>query len=316
MNARFSIILAAALFFFPGAPSAPAGQTSLLPPAAEQRVDALVQAKLEAYDSLNVGLIRDGKIVLVKAYGEGRLDGEYQYGSVSKPLTSTIILMLRRRGLIKSLDDNLWDYLPDLKEAMPEAYKGSLLTLRHLLTHMSGIPHNDEPPLIEGKFNLKFRPGAEHRYSTPGYGFLGRVIEAVAGMKYSDAVRIYLGKPVKAESLHALDSFIAPGAFVVSTIEDMARVALGMMTGEYLPVEVLTREAWQPVSNGYGLGWSVENVGTPEMTAFHGGSNGLPHAYFLLKPGKKTGVVVLGTAKSYNRSEVGPLAQSLLELLK
>jgi CubicO group peptidase (beta-lactamase class C family) len=135
-------------------------------------------------------------------------------------------------------------------------------------------------------------------------------------LSYSDAVRKYIGAPVGAASLHALDSFIAPGAFVVSTIRDMALVAGGVMSGAYLPREIFVDEAWQPIAGTYGLGWSVENAGGPDLTVFHGGSNGLPHAYLLLKPEKKTGVVLLGMSKAYDRFEVKSLAESLLALLE
>jgi CubicO group peptidase (beta-lactamase class C family) len=316
MNARSIIGVGAVLFIISGSAALPSTKTGGLTPAAEKRVDKLVTAKLDDYELINVGLVKDGTLLLSKAYGQGVIDGEYQYGSVSKPLTSTILLILRQKGLIKSLDDNVWEYLPDLKNAMPDPYKGSPLTLRHLLTHTSGIPHNDEPPLIDQKFNLKFKPGTGNQYSTPAYGILGLVIEAVSGSSYSDAVHKLLGEPVGAPSLQAMSSFIAPGAFVESTIRDMALYAIGMMTGAYLPQEILTGEAWRPAARKYGLGWSVENVGGPELTVFHGGSNGLPRAYLLMKPVKKTGVVLFGTARSFDSDGMNSLAESLLAFLE
>jgi CubicO group peptidase (beta-lactamase class C family) len=316
MYARTMIGLGAVLLIISSSAAPGPANTGGLAPAAEKRVDKLVTARLDDYVLINVGLIKDGSLLLSKAYGEGVIDGEYQYGSVSKPLTSTIILILRQKGLIKSLDDNVWDYLPDFMNAMPDRYKGSPLTLRHLLTHTSGIPHNDEPPLIDRKFNLKFKPGTGYQYSTPAYGILGLVIEAVSGSSYSDAVNKFLGEPVGAPSLHAMSSFIAPGAFVESTIRDMALYAIGVMTGAYLPQEILTGEAWRPAARKYGLGWSVENVGGPELTVFHGGSNGLPRAFLLMKPLKKTGVVLFGTAKRFDSDGMNSLAESLLAFLE
>jgi CubicO group peptidase (beta-lactamase class C family) len=203
-------------------------------------------------------------------------------------------------------------YLPGYADSMPAAYRNAPLTLKHLLMHRSGIPHNDEPPLVDGRFNLKFQPGTRMLYSTPGYGILGKVIEAVTGLAYSDAVRTYIGEPVGARSMRADESFIAPGAYVCSNVADMARFAIGVMSGHYVPAEVLYREAWRPETGTYGYGFDVENLDREDLEVGHGGSNGLPRAHLLIRPRQKSAVVVLAEMRVMAPLNLEELARSVL----
>jgi CubicO group peptidase (beta-lactamase class C family) len=298
------------------APTAERAGVKRLPAPEVEKIDALVDALLPACRHLNIGIVAQGKVVFTKAYGEGRLDAAYEYGSVSKPVTSTIILQLRREGLIRSLDDNLWMYAPWYRGAMPNAYKDAPLTLRHLLTHRSGIPHNDEQPVIDGRFNLKFRPGTAMLYSTPGYGILGQVIEAVTKLSYSDAVGRYIGEPAGAPSFRAAPSFIAPGAFVFSTIHDMARYGAAMMDRTYVPDAVLYGEILRPETGTYALGWTVADAGGDDLTAVHGGSNGLPLAHLLLKPKRKNAVAILASLKAYAPLDLQRLSGQVLAIIE
>ena len=295
-------------------PPVEAGRSGInrLSPASLRAIDAAVTTTLADCRLLNLALVRGGTLVLTRAYGAGRLDAEYEYASVSKPITSTIVMQLRGEGKIRSLDDNVWAYLPRYRDAMPEAYRGAPLTIEQLLTHRSGIPHNDKPPMVEGRLNLQFEPGARMLYSTPGYGILGEVIEAVTGLSYGDAVRKYVGDPVGARSFRAIPTFIAPGAYVLSTIEDMGRFAMGVMDGRYMPANVLYEEVLRPASGTYGYGWGVSNPGTEALMASHAGSNGLPRAHILLVPHRKDAVVILAQARTYGPLDLDALARTVL----
>jgi CubicO group peptidase (beta-lactamase class C family) len=288
----------------------PAGTASLAPQLLKE-VDARVQETLSGYDAMVIGLVRSGRIVLTRAYGKGRLDASYEYGSVSKPVTSAILLKLLQEGKIKSLDDNLWIYVPTFKGTMPAAFRDAPLTLRHLLTHQSGIPHNSEAPWIDGVLNVKFRPGTEHRYSTPGYGLLGLVIEEVTGLSYPEAVRKYVGQPLGATSMTAYETFIAPGAYVTSNIADLARFAIGMMSPAYIPAP-LREEAWRPTLRSYGLGWTIQDVGSESMQVSHGGSNGAPRAYLLVQPRRGSAVVLMAQRNRMRETDIARLAGDLL----
>jgi hypothetical protein len=72
-------------------------------------------------------------------------------------------------------------YSGKYRDAMPDEYMDTPVTLRHLLSHTSGIPHHDQI-WKSGKFNLQFRPGSQTLYSTRGYGILGKVLCEITGV--------------------------------------------------------------------------------------------------------------------------------------
>jgi CubicO group peptidase (beta-lactamase class C family) len=116
--------------------------------------------------------------------------------------------------------------------------------------------------------------------------------------------------------MRAQPSFIAPGAFVTSNIEDMARFAIGVMNGQYVSTDVLYREAWRPESGSYGYGWSVENLDREDLTVGHGGSNGLPRAHLLIRPHEKSAVVVLAEMRVMAPLDLQELAKSVLAIAR
>src|SRR5579863_3664580 len=85
-----------------------------LPPQIAAALDHDIQGILEkaAVPSASVALVRDGRIVYVKAYGEARLEAgvrateatRYTIGSLTKQFTATSILLLAQDGKL-SLDD-------------------------------------------------------------------------------------------------------------------------------------------------------------------------------------------------------------------
>jgi len=146
--------------------------------------------------------MRDGKPLLREAYGKANFELEvpntpetkFRLGSITKQFTAMAILLLQEQGKL-SVEDSICRYV----SACPEAWRP--VTLRHLLTHTSGIPDytnfSDFPALIGtpatldqliARFRslpLGFTPGARWSYSNSGYILLGAVIERVSGQSYS-----------------------------------------------------------------------------------------------------------------------------------
>ena len=87
-----------------------------------------------------------------------------------------------------------------------------MVTVEHCMKHTAGQPWNnicDDPAFRLNKLNqhqllqwvidnrpLKKRPGGQDYYSNIGYLFLGRVIEKVSGMTYTDFINEYIMKPI------------------------------------------------------------------------------------------------------------------------
>ncbi len=116
----------------------------------------------------------------------------FELASVSKQFTAMVIMMLKEKGLLQ-FDDLLEKYID-----IP--YKG--ITIRHLLTHTSGLPDYQEvmdahwdkskvagnPDIIE--YLNKYTPpklfdaGAKYKYSNTGYVMLASVAEKASGRDF------------------------------------------------------------------------------------------------------------------------------------
>jgi N-acyl-D-amino-acid deacylase len=166
-------------------------------------IDALF-APLTTGDSpgATVMVIRNDEVLYAAGYGSADLEHgvpitpqtPFRLASVSKQFTSMAIMILADRGEL-SYDDPMVKYLPELERF------GETITLRHLLTHTSGLPDYydvleaastehmpdteqamqflaawGEPPL--------FAPGERYEYSNPGYEMLALVVERVSGQDF------------------------------------------------------------------------------------------------------------------------------------
>jgi CubicO group peptidase (beta-lactamase class C family) len=146
----------------------------------------------------------NGKIIYKEAFGLANrewnipngTDTKFMIGSVSKPLTATLVLIQVQKGLI-SLDKTIEDYLPEFKNK-----PAAKVTIKQLLSHTSGIPNYDIikdffPRISRQNFTredyikvfmdstLAFKPGSHYAYSSWGYFTLGYIMEKVTGKSYS-----------------------------------------------------------------------------------------------------------------------------------
>jgi CubicO group peptidase (beta-lactamase class C family) len=216
-----------------------------------------------------------------------------------------IVFQLLGEGLIQSLDDPIGQYCNKYKDVEPEPYRDTPITFRHLLSHTSGVPHLSRI-WQKGKLRLAFRSGTAMQYSTRGYAILGEVITRVTGKSYKKLVRQYIGEKVGANSFTAGFWFTAPGASVYSSIDDMAKFALGVMDGSYVSNDFLNNEVF--VSHGsdrfgeMGLGWYVLRPGSDYVAVYHAGSNGKPRAFIAIRPYDNSAIVLTGR----NKHQKGP----------
>jgi CubicO group peptidase (beta-lactamase class C family) len=140
--------------------------------------------------SLAVG--REGHVVLEQGlgrtgYGEGEVDPDrtvYDLASLSKVVgTTTAVMLLVQQGKM-SLDDPVQAYLPEFMGSMKER-----VTIRHLLTHTSGLPAGadvagsspQEGLLRLMRINLEHSPGMRVEYSDVGFVILFAAAERAAG---------------------------------------------------------------------------------------------------------------------------------------
>ncbi|WP_448664266.1 serine hydrolase domain-containing protein [Sphingomonas sp. CJ20] len=201
---------------FRPAPLAAIAALLLATPAAAQQLTAEQTAKVDAIvadalkgtgvPSASIAIVRDGKIVYTKAYGDQgpgiakgpSVDAKYPIASISKQFTAAALLLLENEGKL-SLDDKVAKFLPDVSGA-------DRITIRQLLSHTAGLqdywPQDYSFAAMEkpvtpqeivdrwGKKPLDFVPGTAWQYSNTGYVVAGMIAEKASGMSllgYLDA---------------------------------------------------------------------------------------------------------------------------------
>jgi CubicO group peptidase (beta-lactamase class C family) len=176
--------------------------------------DTATKAKLPG---LAVGLVVDGDLVWSKGYGTRELgtsapvdaDTVFRIGSVTKTFTAVAAVQLRDAGRLQ-LDEPASRLVPELAEVAYPTSDSPEITLRHLLTHTSGLPRTgafryDDPARTPTEaeitaslrgFALEGVPGGGSAYSNLGVGLAGIAVGRAAGMRYRDYVTTYLLRPL------------------------------------------------------------------------------------------------------------------------
>jgi CubicO group peptidase (beta-lactamase class C family) len=181
-----------------------------------RQIDSLAAAALASGPTagLAIAVVKGRDTIVAKGYGLADLENDvpataqtvYRIGSITKQFTAAAIMQLVEAGRV-SLDDELTKFLP----AYPTA--GHRVTVRHLLTHTSGIKsytglgaefwekspldltHDQLLALFQDK-PFDFAPGERFLYNNSGYYLLGVILEKVTGRPYGDYVRERLAAPL------------------------------------------------------------------------------------------------------------------------
>ena len=179
--------------------------------AVSVKVDEFISSEMirQKTPGLSLAVINDGRPIIVKGYGLANIEHQvpvkpetiFQSGSVGKQFTSMAVMMLVEEGKI-GLDDKLTKYITDV----PATWSG--ITIRHLLTHTSGL--GDYPQTFDLQRDSseqeifkqlqsvppEFAPGERWAYSNVGYVTLGVLIRKVSGQFYGDFLAQRVFKPL------------------------------------------------------------------------------------------------------------------------
>ena len=176
------------------------------------KVDEYVRSEMakRKIPGLSLAVVRSGEVIKAGGYGLANVELNspattetiYQSGSVGKQFTATLVMMLVEDGKI-GLDDPISRFFQDA----PATWKG--ITVRHLLTHTSGISDKlydqidlrrdyteDELYHKITSLPLDFVPGEKWNYSNPGYLMLGILIRKVTGEFYGDLLQKRIFNPL------------------------------------------------------------------------------------------------------------------------
>jgi CubicO group peptidase (beta-lactamase class C family) len=162
------------------------------------------------------GLVRDGALVDGGGIGTARVgldapvdpDVVFRIASMTKSFTAAVLMSLVVEGRVR-LDEPAATYVPPLAAWRGPTTDGPPITVRHLVSMEAGLP-NDDPwadrhndmgaremdALLEAGAVFAWTPGVRFEYANLGWGLVGRVIEAAAGVTTQDLVRTRLLEPL------------------------------------------------------------------------------------------------------------------------
>jgi len=313
---------------------------ALIAPASAGELDDFVAGQMR--DSALPGVawaMVDGDEVTTGAHGVVARGGDepvtaetrFLLGSISKSFTALAIMQLVEAGKL-DLDQPVSHYLGDF-----QGKPAGAITLRQLLGHTSGystLQGNSAPADTEAlpdgiarraawfaQQEPDYSPGSRWEYSNANYLILGRVLESVSAIRYSDYVAANIFDPLGMDdsyvssgepqgaiaqghvpwfgSMRATEAKwsglgSAPQGGIVSTAGDLARYLQMMMNGrgDILSAAGKARmlEPASDASPGYGFGWMLDGA---EGSAYHTGLSPGFETIAAMIPAKKRGVVVL-----------------------
>jgi CubicO group peptidase (beta-lactamase class C family) len=186
--------------------------------SAERIIDTIFSdfQKSSHAPGLVYGIVADGRLVHVKAFGVQDLDKRrpvtpdslFRTASMSKAFTGLAILKLRDEGKL-ALDDLAEKHVPELRSWRYPTADSPRIRVRDLLSHAGGFvtddPWGDRQQVIsEAEFTQMLKtgvpftraPGTAFEYSNFGYALLGRIVTNVSGMPYDRYIMQTIQRPL------------------------------------------------------------------------------------------------------------------------
>ena len=233
---------------------------------------------------LSLAVLKDGKIVKAQGYGLADIEGKvaatpetiYDIASVSKPLVATGVMLLVQEAVL-NIDDPIAKHLDDL----PPSWRS--ITIRHLLTHTSGLVRDapgyeqyrdrEDSEVIKTAYSLplRFAPGDKWEYSNAGFSPLARIITKVTGRPWTEYLAEKIFRPAGMISTHPINTRVPlpnrargyadndtlkqadqrralmPSGGFLSTVVDLAKWDALLDSDGFL-TEATRRQMWTPVT--------------------------------------------------------------------
>ncbi|MBI1339824.1 serine hydrolase [bacterium] len=245
--------------------------------------------------------LKDGKIIL-EAYGLGRSRTDrWTSFSVAKSVTSTLVGAAIADGKIKSLDDPITDYLPDLKGG---GYDG--VTVRQIITMTSGVKWNEDytdpksdvanagrDPMVGGvnpiiaymaKLPREAEPGTKFVYKTGETDLAGFLVSKAVGKPMSEYLSEKIWRPygMEQDAIWMVDGagHERGGCCMSMTLRDYGRFAQFFLDGGMIDGRSILPEGWvkegstnqikPPAEGQYGYFWWTETAPNFRASGIYG----------------------------------------------
>ncbi len=216
-------------------------------------LESLDEAMIRLIEKFNIpgaslAVAFKGRLILARGYGYAfkssketrpvQPQNRFRFGSLSKPLTATAIMLLVEDGKL-ALDDRVVTLLREDAPKKTRDARVNQITVRHLLEHRGGLaskaykdpmfapqpPCPTDLPRYLDRW-LDHTPGEKFEYSNIGYCILGCVIEKVTGQTYASFVTQRVLTPIGATSIEL-------GASLISKPDEVTYYGLGERTSPY-----------------------------------------------------------------------------------
>jgi D-alanyl-D-alanine carboxypeptidase len=314
--------------------------------ARADKTDDYINGRLKGWNipGLSLVVVKEGEIIKAAGYGLANVslkipatpETVYHIGSISKPFVAMGIMLLVQEGRL-GLDDSISKHL----EGLPATWKA--ITVRHLLTHTSGIVREEpgfDPFKVQNmadviksayRVPLRFAPGDKWEYANAGYSQLAEIIRVVTGQPWSDYLSEKIFRPAGMNSTYPTNTkeripnrargyndeaqevddwrtFYPAGGFL-STAPDLAKWDAVLNTDKLLS-DTNRRQMWTPVTlnagttHPYGLGWELDGPVSGDKVVRHGGSVRGFRAEFARFTDERLTIIILMNANDIDYASV------------
>jgi CubicO group peptidase (beta-lactamase class C family) len=256
-----------------------------LPKGAPIEIDADVDAYMMDQRTAALVIVHEGNVRLEK-YGLDFSPGRrWTSFSVAKSFTSTLVGAAIQDGYIKSIDDNVSDYIPDLRGSTYDD-----VTIKQLLTMTSGVKWNEDygdPKSDVAMFNAhkaepgvdvtvsymrklkrEASPGTQWVYKTGETNLVGVLVSSATGKNLSDYLSEKIWQPFGMEQdaswLLGSTGHEISGCCIQASTRDFARFGLFMLGGGIADGKPVLPSGWiieatmkqvDTTRPGYGYGY-------------------------------------------------------------
>lgn len=236
-----------------------------LPKGEPIEISVDVDAYMQEQRTAGLVIVQDGKVRLEKYGLDFDANGRWTSFSVAKSFTSTLAGAAIKDGYIKSLDDKVSDYLPDMKGSVYDD-----VSIRQLLTMTSGVRWNEDyedknsdvalfnehqaEPGIDATVSYmrtlsrEAPPGEKWLYKTGETNLIGVLVSAAINRPLSDYLSEKIWAPFGMEQdaswlLSSTGQEIS-GCCIQATTRDFARYGLFMLNGALIDGKPILPEGW------------------------------------------------------------------------
>ena len=272
----------------------PGGAPRPLPAGAPLKLPLDVDAYMAGQRSAALVVVHDGKL-RVERYGlDFDADGRWTSFSVAKSITSTLVGAALRDGHIRSMDDKVSDYIPQMKGSAYDA-----VSIRQLLTMTSGVRWNEDygdPDSDVARFNnhkpedgvdalvsylrrlpRDVAPGTRWHYSTGETNLVGilvsQAVQKPLSAYLSEKIWAPAGMEQQATWLLSKTGQEISGCCIQAATRDFARFGLFILDGARLQGQGIVPDGWLAEATtsrtsigqsgrGYGYQWWTYDDGS------------------------------------------------------